>query len=166
MKALIRIPDACYSAALDDLQRPHPFAAERIGFFSTACAGAGSDELVVCVTRYHAIPDDNYVDDPMAGARINSRAIRAALQRILDEKSGQLHVHLHWHRGKPIPSHMDHVELPPLARSLAAADASQVHGGLILSQNAAFASLWLPGKARPQGSRRTVVVGFPMRFLQ
>jgi hypothetical protein len=166
MKVSVRIPAACYSAALADLDRPHPFAAERIGFFSTSFGSAGRDEWVVCLTRYHSIPDDHYVDDPRAGARINSRAIRAALQRILDEKSGQLHVHLHWHLGRPHPSHMDQEELPPLAQSMCATANNQVHGGLILSRDAAFADLWLPGHADPKPAAHVTVVGFPMRFLK
>jgi len=165
MKVSIRIPAACYSAALDDLHRAHPFAAERIGFFSTAFGTAGRDECVVCVTRYHPIPDEEYVDDPGAGARINSKAIRSSLQRILDEKSGQLHVHLHWHSGIPRPSFMDHRELPPLVKSMVAVASNQVHGGLILSRDAGSATLWLPGHAKPQVSTRISVVGFPLRLL-
>ncbi len=166
MKISVRIPAACYSAALADLDRPHPFAAERIGFFSTAQGKAGRDECVVCVTRYHPIPDTHYVNDPFVGARINSQAIRAALQRILDEKSGQLHVHLHWHVGRPHPSRTDREELPPLVQSMCATAGDQVHGGLILSRDGAFADLWLPGQAEPKPAARVTVVGFPMRFLQ
>jgi hypothetical protein len=166
MKVSIRIPAECYMAALDDLHRAHPFAAERIGFFSTAFGSTDRDGVVVCVTRYHAIPDEDYVDDPCAGARINSKAIRSSLQRILDEKSGQLHVHLHWHLGIPRPSMMDNRELPPFVKSMVAAANNQVHGGLILSRDSGSATLWLPGNSKPRPSARISVVGFPMRFLQ
>lgn len=165
MNVSIRIPSEIYAEALRDLQREHPIAAERIGFFSTSFGGAGPDQLVVCVTRYHPVADEDYVDDRAAGARINSNAIRAALQRILDEKSGQLHVHLHWHSGIPRPSFMDMRELPPLAKSMVAVANHQVHGGLILSRDAGTASLWLPGQQAPRTTMRISVVGFPLRFL-
>lgn len=161
MRLSVRIPQVLHEAALADLERPHPFAAERIGFFS-ASFGA---EAIVCLTAYHAIADDDYVDDPCAGARINSRAIRAALQRVLDEQSGQVHVHVHHHRGRPAPSSMDARELPPLVRSFAAAGPRQVHGGLILSLDSAWADLWLPGQPRPEPAARITGVGFPLRFL-
>ena len=161
MKYAIRIPGTLYSAALADLERPHPFAAERIGFFS---ANFGA-QAIVCLTAYHAIADDDYIDDPRAGARINSRAIRGAMQRVLDEQSGQIHVHLHHHCGHPRPSPMDSRELPPLIRSFAATGPDQVHGGLILSLDSAWANLWLPGQTEPTTAERITSVGFPLRFL-
>jgi len=165
MKVAIRIPGTLYASALADLERTHPFAAERIGFFSASCGHGNKDENIVCLTAYHPVADDDYVDDPCAGARINSRAIRSALQRVLDEQSGQIHVHLHHHRGRPAPSSMDARELPPLIRSFSAAGPQQVSGGLILSLDSAWADLWLPGHTQLQPATRITSVGFPLRFL-
>ncbi|MFT3783538.1 MAG: hypothetical protein QM790_16110 [Nibricoccus sp.] len=166
MKIILRIPAEYYAAALEDLHREHRFAAERVGFFSTSSSIAGANETIVCVTGYRSIPDEDYIDDKYSGARINTHAIRSALQRILDDRCGQLHVHLHWHLGIPRPSGMDSKELPPLIQSMVSVASDQVHGGLILSRDAAFATLWLSGSSRPKPSARISVVGFPMLFLQ
>lgn len=148
-----------------DLDRPHPFASERIGFFSTSYMSGGKNTVIVLARRYQSLPDDQYLDDPRSGARINSLAIRESLQRILDQRSGQLHVHLHGHRGEPRPSFMDLEELPPLVRSMASVDPAQAHGGLILSHDSAFGSLWLPNQSRPRPTTGISIVGFPFRFL-
>ena len=48
--------------AVTDLHRPHSFAAERVGFFSTKCSSAGKTTLVHCVA-YHSVPDEQYLRD-------------------------------------------------------------------------------------------------------
>ena len=165
MKVVLRIPEAFYVQAMSDLERPHPFAAERIGFFSTSIMQSGKGRNSVVVRGYTSLSDDRYIDDHQSGARIDRIAIRESLQRILDENSGQLHVHIHSHRGPPEPSSMDQRELPRLAKSFVAADCAQAHGGLILSQDSAHACLWLPGSRRPIVADSVVVIGAPIKFL-
>jgi hypothetical protein len=165
MKVQVRIPLALYEAARADLARPHPFAAERVGFFSTALGLSEGKHAFVLLTRYIPIPDEQYVNDPGAGARIGAAAIRTAIQRVLDEDSGQLHVHVHEHYGPPRPSLMDSRETPRLIESLAAAGPGSAHGAIILSQDGAWARIWLPGLARPLAASRISVVGAPLRFL-
>lgn len=165
MSITIRIPGELYEKAMADLDRSHDFACERIGFFSCKHGPSGDGGAIVCLTDYHVLADDDYVDDPRVGARINSKAIRAAMQRGLDGKGGQIHVHLHAHRGLTGPSPTDSRELPALANALVAAAPTQVHGALILSLDSAWASVWLPGEVNAQAANRIRSVGFPIKFL-
>jgi hypothetical protein len=165
MKITIRIPGVLYDEAKADLERPHPFAAERVGFFATSLL-PDVDEPLICITGYHPVADSDYIDDLRSGARINSRAIRASLQRILDDQCGQLHAHIHGHCGEPFPSGMDQRELPPLVRSMVAVGSTQAHGGIILSEDSASATLWIPKVSEPLTASRISVVGFPLRYLK
>lgn len=135
-------------------------------FFSVAVGRIDPDRLLLLIPNYHTIPDEDYIDDPRAGARIGSAAIRAALQRILDCEFGQLHVHLHEHKGSPRPSTMDMRETPRLIESMVATDATRAHGAVILSHDSAWAKIWVPGIKQPVLATKITVVGFPFRFLQ
>src|SRR4051812_5931736 len=85
-----------------DLDRPHAFAAERVGFFIARAARAGDDDLVVLATDYVPIADHDYVDDCSVGAMMGAAAIRKAMERALNGGRGDLslfHVHRHEHYG-------------------------------------------------------------------
>jgi hypothetical protein len=74
MTVEIRMTGPLYDQIHRDLARPHPFAAERIGFvFGRAGSLANAGKLVL-LTRYHSIPDGQYVEDETVGARIRSDA--------------------------------------------------------------------------------------------
>jgi hypothetical protein len=167
MKVDLRIPGALYTEALADLRRPHAFAAERVGFITVAIGRLSPSHVLLLAKRYSPVADEHYIDDPFAGARINSDAIRAALQRILDHGEGQLHVHIHEHRGLPMPSRMDSREMPPLLRSMAVTNAACAHGALIFSDDGAWAEVMASGPDGPLVEVDTItVVGFPLLFLK
>lgn len=165
MNITLRIPQSIYEDAKSDLERSHAYAAERVGFFSTSLL-ADENDPVVLVTGYQGVPDEHYIDDFRSGARINSQVIRTCLQRILDDGCGQLHVHVHGHTGLPWPSGMDERELPPLVRSMVVVGGAQAHGGVILSEDGACATLWMPGHKEPQTVKRISIVGFPLQFVK
>ena len=74
MTPRIRLLRSLYDAMLADLQRPHVFAFERVGFLYGRLANAHADPLVL-MTGYVSLADDRYVDDPRVGARIDSQAM-------------------------------------------------------------------------------------------
>src|SRR5437870_3462700 len=113
-----RILRGLYDYVREDLRRPHPFAFERVGFVSARLGNRGTNETLVLATNYYPIADENYIDDPHSGARINSAAIRDAMQCVLDTGDGLFHVHCHKHRGKPKFSLMDLDETPRIVSSL------------------------------------------------
>ncbi len=158
----LRIPGALYRRIKCDLERPHPFAAERIGFLFVRAGSLETNGLLLLGHGYHALADERYMDDPEAGARIDSGAIREAMQRVLDGEGGAFHVHLHDHDGRPRYSGMDLSEQPSLIRSFQIAGSTSPHGTLVLSQNNGIASVWLPGSKEPVNAGRISIVGAPM----
>jgi hypothetical protein len=166
MKIEIRIPASIRSEAMKDLARPHPFAFERVGFLATTTAQLGSDHHLVLITGYHPVPDDHYINDASVGACIEGAAIRAAMQRVIGDGKGQIHVHIHDHTGPTGPSLTDRKGLPPVVRSLATVGPNHASGYLIFSSDSAWAELRIPHVAMPVLATKITSVGFPLLFLK
>jgi molybdopterin/thiamine biosynthesis adenylyltransferase len=157
----VKIPKALLKEALTDLNRPHAFAAERVGFFSTKCSTAGKTTLVHCVA-YHSVPDEHYLRDHSVGVRIGSAAITDAMARSVVASVGQLHVHSHGGVGIPSPSGVDSAELPPLGCSLHNVDRRKASGWAVLTGNGGLSSIVLPGDSKTAVELAVAVVGNPM----
>jgi hypothetical protein len=146
-----------------DLSRPHPFAAERIGFLYGCLASAGSP--LVLMTGYEPVADERYIDDWHSGARINSQAIRGAMQGVLDRGEGGFHVHMHHWPGRPMLSRMDAEEIPPVVTGLRRVGLAHAHGIVLLHQEACAAWVWLPGNDQAIEAESVSVVGFPIKIF-
>jgi len=166
MNVTIRISQKLYADALLDLRRPHPFAYERIGFFSSSTVQLDTENYLVFLTDFHSIPDEHYVENPEVGACIGTEAIRAAMQRSLKFNKGQLHTHIHGHAGRPRPSKDDLEGVPPITRSLSLTSPGQTSGYLILSQDSAWAELHLAKTGLTAEADKITVPGFPLQFLR
>ena len=83
MKIKVRLSRLLDQEVRADLSRPHPFAAERVGLLYGRLCNAGLDTSVVLMTGYEPLADERYKHDPSSGARIDSQAIRIALQGCL-----------------------------------------------------------------------------------
>ena len=160
----IKIPRQLYQQMKIDLKRPHEFAYERVGFLMTRSKVVDSSTTLVIAIAYYPVLDENYVDDPSVGAKINSAAIRTAMQIAHEKQSGCLHVHLHGQEGKPYPSMTDAAELPPVVNSLANISPKQCNGFLILSEDSFYASVKLPASIELVPATTYSVVGYPMKF--
>ncbi len=134
MKPCVKIPREMLSAALDDLERPHDFAAERLGFFSFRQSLDREVPLLLC-SEYHSIPDDQYVRDPMCGGRIGGQAIQAAMGRSFRTGSGQMWVHTHGRCGHPGASGTDRREGPRVVQSCANAQPKALHAWAVISED-------------------------------
>jgi hypothetical protein len=161
----IRIRHSLYEEVLKDLRRPHRFAAERVGFLTSKIGNTGGRSILI-LTDYIAVPDTQYIRDYSVGARINTEAIRAAKQRILDTKYGLFHVHLHDLSGLPTLGLTDRREIPPIIESFRNVGLNSAHGILLLSSNKAIAIVWPPGEREPKKAEKIVVVGNPLLFLE
>jgi molybdopterin/thiamine biosynthesis adenylyltransferase len=161
---VLRIPKHFKDMMMADLKRTHLFAAERVGFFSTTSTSAGSSFDIITVTGYNSVPDEDYIDDPSVGAKINSNAIRSVMQRIISTGHGAIHVHLHEHTGKPSPSFTDLDSLPNLAKSFLNANPKTACGYLIMSKDNFFCSLYQAGTSNIIPVAQMTVVGYPMEF--
>lgn len=162
MNATVRLPRALLAEVMQDLERPHAFAAERFGFMHARWTLAG-DDLLVLPYAYAPVADEHYIVDHTVGAKINGTAIRSALQATLDANAACLHVHVH----PPLMTHfsrLDLAEQDKLIPSFVAAVPTAPHGALVIHGQGGTARLWVPGRQHPILTNRIVTVGFPMHI--
>ena len=133
MTPLLKIPRVLLLRAMEDLERSHPFAGERLGFFSFRQSLHRDRPFLLCYD-YHPVPDEQYVRDRTCGGRINGAAIQAAMGRAYRDGCGQLWVHTHGAHGHPSPSGTDLAEGPKVVRSLANAQTKIMQGWAIISE--------------------------------
>jgi hypothetical protein len=166
MSLQMRLPRSLYDVMQADLRRPHAFASERVGFLYGRLANAHSDHPIILMTAYVPLGNDRYVRDLSVGARIDSAAIRSAMQGVIDRGEGVFHTHLHAWPGRPSFGLTDRAELPRLVSSFQTVGRGQAHGLFLLSDNEACADVWLPGQKSPATACRITIVGFPMSLIE
>jgi hypothetical protein len=144
MRCTYRLRQNLLGRVHEDLNRQHPFAAERVGFLFGRAARIGNDGLIILATEYEPIADDDYVDDPSVGAMMDATAIRKALERALNGGAGDLsvfHVHRHEHDGAPWFSSIDLCESAKFAPSFFHVAPKIPHGVIVLSHDQAAGPL-------------------------
>lgn len=163
----IRLARSLVERVLDDLRRPHPFAAERVCFLFARRGSGPPGVAFLFPIDYLAVPDDQYIDGLglWEGAAINGNAIRSAMERVMTMKLSALHVHLHDHPGRPHFSRTDWRDLPDFARTFQHANPTLMHGGIVLSHDAAAGAVWLPNEASGEPVLpRISIVGYTLRI--
>jgi hypothetical protein len=163
MNIKVRLPRSLVEEVRADLSRPHRFAAERIGFIYGRLTSAGADSPLVIMTGYEPVSDECYINDPRSGARIDSRAIRGAMQGVLDRGQGGFHVHMHDWPGRPVLSRMDVEEIPQVVTALRRVGPAHSNGIVLLHQAECAAWVWLPGYDTAIMADSVSVVGFPFK---
>jgi hypothetical protein len=162
MNIRFKITTALLATIRIDLQRPHSFAHERVGFISAGLAGA-HDNLLILAQEYRPVRDDEYLRDPRVGAMISDQAIRRARQWAMDERVAIFHVHTHGGRGVPGFSGVDKSENAKFIPNFVSVAPQCVHGAIVLSDDAGFGQVWL-GRKSPQAFITTFSqVGMPIR---
>jgi hypothetical protein len=160
-----RLLRALYEIIRQDLHRPHPHAAERVGFVTAKIGnGAGLPKLVIAA-ECKAVPDERYIRDPLIGARIDGKAILAAMQLARSHGCGLFHTHMHPHKGHPRLSRPDIRELPEIVQSVRNVAPSQAHGLLLLSYDRCTAFVLLPGEDLLHEVNHVTVVGYPTELI-
>jgi hypothetical protein len=162
----MRLPRSLYNTMQADLRRPHPFASERAGFLYGRLANAETACPMVLMTDYLPLDDERYLPDPTVGARIDSTAIRSAMQGVIGRGEGVFHTHLHAWPGRPAFGVTDLAELPRLVTSFQTVGRGRAHGLFLLSDNEAYADVWLPGQRTPTHVSRVNIVGFSMSLIE
>lgn len=162
MNVKVRIQRSLLDEVRADLARPHPIAAERVGFLFGQLADANGP--LVLLTDYEPLADERYIDDPYAGARIDSQAIRGAMQSVLDRKQGAFHVHMHQWSGYPVMSYMDAEEIPRVVTGLRRVGPTLANGIVLLHEVECAAWVWLPGEENAAEAASVSVVGFPFHI--
>lgn len=163
MMIKIKLTGSLHTEILRDLERKHPFAAERVGFV-TGRMGTLADGKLILLTGYRSIPDDQYVKDRSVGARIGSEAITWAMQAAYHGRAkheGVFHIHLHGHRGPTGMSGVDSREIPPMIPGFQSVGRDAAHGIIIFSLNHGSAWVWLPGQQESIEAASMAVIGAP-----
>lgn len=163
MTVKIRVPQSLLEFARKDLSRTHPFAFERVGFFFGSTAKT-NQTYISTLSKYVPVKENHYLKDKFVGARINSDAIRFALQQSMDANEGAFHVHLHGGSGTPWFSTVDLDSLKQLFPSFVSVCPENVHGGLVLNESHAAGLVWIPGNKKPQKPQISFI-GFPTQIL-
>ena len=164
----IRLTGVLYNQIVHDLSRPHPFAAERVGFVFGRIGSLCDSNKVILLNRYHSIPDDHYVNDFTVGARIGPEAMTHAMQEVYygrPQQEGIFHIHLHRHKGPTKMSKTDSCEIPNFIPGFQSVGRNSPHGIIILSEDHGSGWVWMPSSKEPVFARTITVVGKPLRLF-
>lgn len=155
----IRLPTDLHQHIASDLERPHEFAFERVGFVFGKFEQLTAERAVVLLCQYEAVADDDYIQDENYAAAFNSEAIVKAMQVVRTKRTEPgciFHIHAHAHRGRPGFSRPDWQGLPPLIPGFLRSGPKGVHGLILLSNDSAIAQVWRPDK--PDASEKASIV--------
>ncbi|MBB1090449.1 hypothetical protein HUU61_04030 [Rhodopseudomonas palustris] len=160
MNIHLKITDQLLSTARSDLDRPHRFAHERVGFF-TAKATIADGILIILAADYQPVADEDYERDPNpnVGARIGSNAMRKALQFAYRSRASLLHVHSHGRLGQPQFSRVDLISGAEFVPGFFHAIPRMPHGMMVLSNDSANAMIWLNENDRGRYVSEISVIG-------
>ena len=142
MKISFKATAGFMTSVRGDLDRPHRFASERVGFISTKAALAGR-KLILIAEKYYPVDDSEYIDDETVGAMISQEAIRKALEIALKRRVGMFHVHTHEHLGSPGFSRTDISEQDNFVPDFFSVQGELPHGAIVLSRDRAAGRVWI-----------------------
>jgi hypothetical protein len=162
MKITLKIRGDLLDRVRVDLERPHPFAFERVGFLFAAAAAMPGLDMLLTVKEYMPVEDQDYEPDRHVGAKIGSDAMRKAVQAAYRPPSAILHVHTHGGSGKPRFSPVDIDSAREFVPGFFETAPRMPHGLLVLSDDAAFGHLWCDAHADPLVVDHLVRVGAPL----
>jgi hypothetical protein len=169
MKTHIKMTGELHATILRDLTRQHPFAAERVGFVFGRLGSLADGGRLVLLTRYHSIPDGQYVEDDTVGARIGSEALTWAMQAVYHgrpAREGIFHIHLHGHQGEAGMSATDRREIPKLIPGFQSVGRDAGHGIIILSLDHGSGWVWVQGSDEPAYAECISVIGAPIGVFE
>jgi hypothetical protein len=165
----VRLTRKLHEAILSDLDRPHAFATERVGFAVGRCALGSEGSILILLSSYAPVADDHYLIDPTVGARIGTDALTAASHLVYHGRQsaeGVFHVHLHGHHGEPAMSGTDACELPSLIPGFRSVGPAAPHGILIWSLDHGAVWVWLPESSEPTRADKISIIGAPLSVMQ
>lgn len=163
MKIAFKINRPLWKAVHHDLDRPHHFALERVGFLSCKPA-AVEGGLLLLAERYHPVEDDDYEDVRGFGAMMGPGAIRKALQVAYGANVSMIHVHRHEHRGLPGFSRPDIQENAKFVPDFFKVRPKLPHGAIVLSHDAMAGEAWEPETLKRRPIDELAIVGRPSWF--
>jgi hypothetical protein len=161
MNTRIKFTRQLLDRARADLERPHAFAHERVGFF-TAGATVCDGTIVLLARDYVPVDDADYLYNPKVGATIGGNAMRKALQFAYRARSALLHVHSHGGRGRPEFSGVDLKSGAEFVPAFFHAIPRMPHGMVVLSADSASAKIWFGENEAGEYTSGFTSVGTPL----
>ena len=143
MKAVLKITGGLWETIQKDLNRPHAFAHERVGFLTAGAAQAEPDTVLLLGRDYAPVTDEDYVPDDSVGVQIGKEAMRKAVQRAYRPRAALLHIHTHGGHGRPDFSSVDLKSGREFVPAFFHTVPRMPHGMLVLSDNSATGMVWL-----------------------
>lgn len=163
MKVHFKITRGLLAEVRNDLNRPHPFASERVGFLSCQVGGTPNGGIVIILAHsFHPVADDDYLDDPSVGAMMGPAAIRKALEFAYHNPVCMFHVHMHDHSGTPKFSRVDVRESRKFVPDFWHVRPEFPHGTLVLSLDDLSGRCWIPKTREIVEIGKITVVGMPL----
>lgn len=162
MMVTFRIGRTLLRSVREDLDRPHAFAFERVGFLFCRFGSLPMGGLIVLGCEYMIVADEHYINDNRFGAVVGAGAFRLALERTLTGAVGIFHVHMHSHRGTPSPSPIDLRETAKFVPDFFHVQSALPHGALVVSRDSISGRVWLNEDGRPIEITSVSVVGSPL----
>ena len=141
-----------------DLERPHRFAFERVGFLTAGTARVQDGFLLVC-RSYHPIADEDYERSNSVGAQIGSSAMRKGIEAAYANSSSLIHIHTHGGVGDPEFSGVDLRSALGFVPGFFNALPRMPHGLVVLSDDSARGLLWTGRNNEPHNINGFVQVG-------
>ncbi|HBA54366.1 MAG TPA: hypothetical protein DCZ04_07895 [Syntrophorhabdus aromaticivorans] len=169
MSVHIKLTGHLYDDIVEDLERPHPFAEERVGFVFGRMTSLSDGAWLILLARYRSIPDDQYIKDQTVGARIGKEALVWAMQAVYygrATREGIFHIHIHPYKGEPNMSRVDRRDLPKLIPGFQSVGSEAPHGIIILSSNHGAGWVWLPENREPVIADTIGVIGVPLNVFE
>lgn len=142
-----------------DLMRTHPFAYERVGFLYSKTS---DNNFLSLAFEYEPVDDENYEEDSLVGASINSNAIRKSMQYAIEHHCGVFHVHFHGYYGEPRFSRIDLNSLQRLIPPFNVVSPDNLHGAIVMSNDSASSIVLVPGSKRLK-TGNVSIIGFPTK---
>ncbi len=167
MSVIFRARANLLQAVRLDLERRHPFAAERVGFLVCRAGQLSDDGLVILAAGYDRVADEDYLENHTVGAMMGPAAIRKALQRAYNDGLADFsifHVHMHGHCGLPGFSSVDSAESRKFVPDFFNAAPAMPHGAIVLSRDLAVGLCWREGLAEPIPIERFTSLGTTLRM--
>jgi hypothetical protein len=165
MRIAFKITERLLADVKARLERPHPFAFERVGFLLCRPGLFDGGGTVILTHSLHEVADEDYLDDPAVGATMGPHAIRKALQTAYNQQASMFHVHLHAHSGRPCFSRVDSAETAKFVPDFWNVQPYLPHGSIVFSKDSACGKCWFPNRQISVDISQFTVVGVPTRNL-
>lgn len=166
MKVHFKITRDLLERTRDNLERPHSFAAERVGFLSCRVGEIPGGGMIILAHSYHPVGDEDYLDDSSVGAMMGPGAIRKAMEYAYNNPVSMFHVHMHAHLGTPQFSRIDLRESRKFIPDFWNVRPKMPHGILVLSLDSLVGRSWIPDSHRIVEIEKVTVVGAPIQIIR